>query len=73
MRFLCTKVKGFWLTSAENVTKVHGAGLSIKSPFIGIEIHSNQPSEEEYNKINKAIDLLFEENKKAFPVRLLEI
>ena len=73
MTFLCTTVRSFWLTSAENVTKVHHTGLSVKKPFIGIEICNNQPSEEEYNKINKAIELLFEENKKAFPVKLLEL
>lgn len=73
MKFLCTKVKSFWLTSDENTNKVNTAGLTVKNPFIGIEINKDQPSEEEYNRLNKAIESLFNENKKVFLIRLIEL
>ena len=73
MKFLCTKVKPFWLTLPDNEEKVINAGLVIRESFIGIEIKSNNPTNEEYNIVNNAIEKLFEENKKVFPVRLIDL
>ncbi|OGI19842.1 MAG: hypothetical protein A3B68_08520 [Candidatus Melainabacteria bacterium RIFCSPHIGHO2_02_FULL_34_12] len=73
MKFLCTKVKENWLTSPQNREKVTAQGLSIKEPFIGMEINNNEPSEEEKNKVDKAVNNLFGNHIKAFPIRLIEL
>ena len=73
MKFLCTKVKPMWLTSPQNCEKVIACGLTIKESFIGIETKSVEPTKEEHNKVSNAIEKLFEENKKAFPIRLIEL
>ena len=73
MKFLCAKVKDFWLTSPQNTERVRNAGLTIRGSFIGIEVGDTDPSTEECNLINNAIENLFGENKKAFPLRLVEI
>lgn len=49
------------------------AGLCVQDPYIGIEINKNEPTEEEYNIMNSAIDKLFGESKKAFPVKLINL
>ena len=73
MKFLCTKVKQFWLTSPQNINKVSSLGLEIKEPFIGIPISDDKPNAEQYNKISNAVEKLFGENKKAFPIRLIDL
>lgn len=73
MKFLCTKVKQQWLSSLQNSEKVINKGLSIKESFIGIEIKDSQPTKEEYNLVNNAVDNLFGGHRKAFPVRLIEL
>ncbi|MBI3591432.1 MAG: hypothetical protein HY094_08680 [Candidatus Melainabacteria bacterium] len=73
MKFLCTKVKPSWLTSSENKDKVTSLGLKIKDPFIGIEINTNEPAEEEKKLIDNAVEKLFSSHKIAFPVRLIDL
>lgn len=73
MRFLCTKVKQLWLTSPQNVNKVTSLGLEIKESFIGISVSDDKPNAEQYNKISNAIEKLFGESKKAFPIRLIDL
>lgn len=73
MKFLCTKVKEFWLSSPNNCEKVTKSGLKIKDPFIGIVVKDGKPTEKEYNLVNNAIEKLFGDNKKAFPIRLIDI
>ncbi len=73
MKFLCTKVRKDWLRSPLNVNKVLKAGLIIKDPFIGIEILDSKPNAEQYNLVNNATEQLFGQNKKAFPIRLLDL
>ena len=73
MKFLCTKVKEFWLTSMQNREKVTGMGLSIEGAFIGIKITSNEPSPEESKIVNEAIVKLFDNHIKAFPVRVMDL
>ena len=62
-----------WLTSGVNCGKVTHAGLLIKDSFIGIEISDVKPTIDEHTKVEKAIEELFGENKKAFPIRLIDI
>ncbi|GEM_PF-3537342 len=73
MKFLCTKVKEFWLTSQENREKVTGMGLSIEGAFIGIEIKNDVPSPEENKIVNESVVKLFDNHIKAFPVRLIDL
>ena len=73
MKFLGTKVKEFWLTSSQNKEKVISMGLSIKAPFIGIEIKDTNPSPEEEKFVNEAVVKLFDNHIKAFPVRLIDL
>ena len=73
MKFLCTKVKDSWLTSSQNKEKVTARGLVIKDSFIGIELKNNEPSNEEEITMNNAIDNLFGNHKKAFPIRLIDL
>ena len=73
MKFLCTKVKEFWLTSPQNREKVTSTGLDIKGPFIGIEIKNDLPSPEENKIVNEAVVKLFDNHIKAFPVRLIDL
>ena len=73
MKFLCTKVKQNWLTSLQNREKVETLNLSIKDPFIGVEIKNDKPTDEEMKFVDSAIDKLFSNHKIAFPVRLLEL
>ena len=73
MKFLCTKVRPFWLTLPDNEEKVVNSGLVIRESFIGVEIKSSNPSNQEYNIVNNAIEKLFGENKKAFPIRLIDL
>ncbi|MBI1857565.1 MAG: hypothetical protein HYR97_00375 [Candidatus Melainabacteria bacterium] len=72
MKFLCTKVRPIWLETPANRAKVINEGLSIKEPFIGIEI-KEEPTDEEKVKITKALETLFTKNKHAFPIRVIEI
>ena len=72
MKFLCTKVKPSWLTSPQNRERVNALGLTVNAPFIGIEV-KNDIANEEKKAIHAALDKLFGENKKAFPVRLIEL
>lgn len=73
MKFLGTRVKQFWLTSDINREKVINSGLTIRNPFIGIEIKTNEPTPEDYEKVEKAIESLFGSHKRVFPVRLVEL
>lgn len=73
MKFLCTKVKSFWLTSPQNIEKVNACGLKVKDPLIGIELKEEKPTTEELNLIHEAIEELFGENKRAFPIKVIEI
>ena len=73
MKFLCTKVKPSWLTSLKNREKAMNLNLLIKDPFIGIEIKSDRPTDEEMKMVNEAVDKLFHNHKVAFPVKLIEI
>lgn len=73
MKFLCTKVKEFWLTSKENRGKVTDTGLSIEGAFIGIKIISDEPSPEENKIVNEAVIKLFDNHIKAFPIRVMDL
>ena len=73
MKFLCTKVKQSWLTSVQNREKVIDLKLNIRDPFIGIEINSDEPSNEEMKLVDSAVDKLFGNHKVAFPVRVVEV
>ena len=73
MKFLCTKVKPSWLTSLQNREKVSELNLLVKNPFVGIEIKNSEPTDEETQLVNAAVDQLFGNHKIAFPVRMIEI
>ena len=73
MKFLSTKVKQMWLSSEFNREKVINAGLTIRNPFIGIEIKKDEPSKEELEYVENAIESLFGNHKRAFPIRLIDL
>ncbi len=73
MNFLCTKVKSDWLSMPSHIEQVRSLGIEIKSPFIGININAETPTEEEFKTVDNAVNVLFGNHKKAFPIRVIKL